>query len=113
MASNISDCSEWYCESEVLNLSLQRQLDESNAKLLEQFNVQNAVVLKLQDQLKKSQAAQDFYCRQALQADLVPPRCLCCFVSPDAGIALSPDQLYQQLLLALDDIQFHDCALEL
>ncbi len=66
MASNISDFSEWYSESEVLNLSLQHQLDESNAKLLEHFNVQNAVVLKLQDQLKKSQAAQDFYCSDKL-----------------------------------------------
>jgi hypothetical protein len=61
MASYIFDCSEWYRESEVRKHSLQQQLDDSNAKLLEQFNVQNAEILNLQEQLKKSQAAQDFY----------------------------------------------------
>ncbi len=30
-------CSEWHSESEVSSLILQQQLDESNAKLLEQF----------------------------------------------------------------------------
>ena len=74
MASYIFDCSEWYRESEVRNHILQQQLDDSNSKLLEQFNVQNAAILNLQEQLKKSQAAQDFYRRQALQADMVPPR---------------------------------------
>jgi hypothetical protein len=61
MASYIFDCSEWYRESEVRNHSLQHQLDDSNARLLKQFNVQNAEILNLQEQLKKSQAAQDFY----------------------------------------------------
>ncbi len=70
MASYIFDCSEWYHESEVRNLTLQQQLDDSNAKLLDQFNVQNAEILKLQDQLKTSQAAQDFYRHEALQADI-------------------------------------------
>jgi hypothetical protein len=72
MASYIFDCSEWYRESEVRNHSLQHQLDDSNAKLLEQFNVQNAEILNLQEQLQKSQAAQDFYRQPALQADVVP-----------------------------------------
>ena len=61
MAPYIFDCCEWYCESEVRTLILQQQLDDSNAKLLEQFNVQNAEILNLQEQLKKSQAPQDFY----------------------------------------------------
>ena len=71
MASYIFDCSEWYRESEVRNLTLQQQLDDSNAKLLDQFNAQNAEILKLQDQLQKSQAAQEFYRHQALQADMI------------------------------------------
>jgi hypothetical protein len=112
MASYIFDCSEWYRESEVRNLTLQQQLDDSNAKLLEQFNVQNAEILKLQVQLKTSQAAQDFYRHQALQADMVPPRRRCRFLLPTADNALSPAQIYQQLLLARDDIQVRDRALE-
>jgi hypothetical protein len=91
---------------------LQQQLDDSNAKLLEQFNVQNAEILKLQVQLKTSQAAQDFYRHQALQADMVPPRRRCRFLLPTADNALSPAQIYQQLLLARDDIQVRDRALE-
>jgi hypothetical protein len=39
---------------------LQQQLDDSNAKLPEQFNVQNAEILKMQDQLNTSQAAQNY-----------------------------------------------------
>jgi hypothetical protein len=58
----------------------------------------------LQEQLKKSQAAQEFYCKQAMQADLVPPRRRCHFVSPDADMNLSPTQIYQQLILACNDI---------
>ena len=37
MAPYISDCSERHRESELRNLALQQQLDESNSKLLEQF----------------------------------------------------------------------------
>ena len=112
MASYTFDCSEWHCESEVCNMTLQQQLDDSNAKLLEQFNVQNAEILNLQEQLKKSQAAQDFYRRQALQADMVPPRRRYRFVPTDNDLALSPAEIYQHLLLARDDIQVRDRALE-
>ena len=38
MASYNIYCSEWYRESEGRNLTLQQQLDDSNAKFLEQFN---------------------------------------------------------------------------
>ncbi len=113
MAPYISDCSERHSESELCNLALQLQLDESNSKLIEQFNVQNAEILKLQEQLKKSQEAQEFYSQQAMQADLVPPCSRCRFVSPDADIDLSPTQIYQQLILASNDIQIRDRALEL
>jgi hypothetical protein len=85
MASYIFDCSEWYRESEVPNLTLQQQLNDLNSKLLDQFNVQNAEILKLQDQLKTSQAAQDFYRHQALQAEMIPPRRRCRFILPNAA----------------------------
>ena len=104
MASYIFGCSEWHRESEVRNMTLQQQLDDSNAKLLEQFNVHNAEILNLQERLKNSHAAQDFYRRQALQADMVPPRRPYRF--------LSPAEIYQHLLLARDDIQVRDRALK-
>ena len=94
------------------NHILQQQLDDSNSKLLEQFNVQNAAILNLQEQLKKSQAAQDFYRQQTLQADVVPPRRRYRFVPTDNGLAISPAEIYQHLLLARDDIQVRDRALE-
>ena len=93
MASYILYCSEWYHESEVRNLTLQQQLDDSNAKLLEQFNAQNAEILKLQDQLQKSQEAQEFYRHHALQADMIPPCRRCRFILPNAD-DLSPAQIY-------------------
>ena len=110
MVSYVFDPSEWYRESEVRNLTLQQQLDDSNAKLPEQFNAQNAEILKLQDQPQKSQAAQEFYRHQALQADMIPPRRRCRFILPNAD-DLSPAQIYQQLLLARDDIHVRDRAL--
>ncbi len=47
-------------------------LDNSNAKLLAQFEVQNAEILKIADQLQKRQAISDFYHAQAMQAGVVP-----------------------------------------
>jgi hypothetical protein len=108
MSSFISDCLAWYNEVYDRNNALQQQLDDLNSKLLSQ----DSEILNLQGQLKKCQAAQEFYRQQALQADMVPPRRRSRFVSPDADIALSPAELYQQLLLARDDIQFRDLTLE-
>ena len=105
---SISDCSAWYNEVYDHNIALQQQLDDLNSKML----TQDSDVLNLQDQLKKSQVAQEFYRHQALKADMVPPRRRCRFVSSDADNALTPDQLYQQLLWARDDIQVRDRALE-
>jgi hypothetical protein len=34
------------------NLTLKQQLDDTNNKILEQFNVQNAYILKFQNQFK-------------------------------------------------------------
>jgi hypothetical protein len=67
----------------------------------------------LQGLLAKSQEAHEFNSRQALQADMVPPSRRHRFVSSEADNALTPEQLYQQLLLARDDIQFRDRALAL
>jgi hypothetical protein len=47
-----------------------------------------------------------------MQADLVAPRCRCRLVSPDAGLYFSPTQFYQQLILARNDIQICNRALE-
>ncbi len=102
MAPGLCDCSEWHSEAEASNIALQQQLDDSNAKLLSQSNVQNAEILKLQNQVKTSQVcqeAQEFYCQQALQADMVLPRCCCRLVLPEAAFDLSPNQIHQQLLL--------------
>jgi DNA repair exonuclease SbcCD ATPase subunit len=108
MAPVLFDCSEWYRESEARNIALQTQLDDINSKVI----TQAAEILQLQDLLKKSQEKSEFYRRQAVQADLVPPRRRCRLVSSDADNVLTPDELYQQLLWARDDIQVRDRALE-
>ena len=108
MSSSISDCSACYNEMYDRNNALQQQLDDLNSKLLGQ----DSDIFSLQDQLKKCQADQEFYRQQALAVDMVPPRRRSRFVSPDADIALSSAQLYQQLLLARDDIQVRDKTLE-
>jgi hypothetical protein len=60
LGQNISDCVRLYQEAHDRNIVLQQQLDDSNANLLAQFEVQNAENLKLEDQIKKSQAVSDF-----------------------------------------------------
>ncbi len=96
----------WYKEVYARNNVLQQQLHKLNSKLL----VQDSEILNLQNQLQKCQAAQEFYSKQALKADMVPPRCQCPFVSSEADISLSPAQLYQHLLLARDDIKVRDTS---
>ena len=105
--------SQWYDEEHARNTALQQQLDAVNSKFLDQSSIHHAEIFALQDLLTKSQAAQEFYRRQALQADMVPSRRRHRFVSSEADNALTPEQLYQQLLLARDDIQVRDRALEL
>ena len=89
LAPVLFDCSEWYRESEARNTALQTQLDDINSKLIPQA----AEILQLQDLLKKSQEASDFYRQHALQADLVPPRRRCRLVCSDADNVLTPDEL--------------------
>ncbi len=77
LGKNISDCVRLYQEGHNRNIVLQQQLDDSNAKLLAQFEVQNAEILKFEDQIKKSQAVSDFYREQAMTAGS-----WCCTYSP-------------------------------
>ena len=107
LGSSIYDCSLWYHELYDRYIALQQLLDDHNSKLL----AQDSEILNLQDQLKNSQVVQEFYRHQALKAYMISPRRRCRFVSSDADNALTPDQLYQQLLWARDDIQFRDRAL--
>ena len=108
LAPVLYDCSEWYRESEARNIALQTQLDDINSKVI----TQAAEILQLQDLLKKSQEKSEFYRQHAVQADLVTPRRRCRLISSDADKVLTPDELYQQLLWARDDIQVRDRALE-
>jgi hypothetical protein len=107
MGPFLSDCSQWYDEEHARNTALQQQLDAINSKFLDQSSNHHAEICALQDLLTKSQAAQEFYRWQALQADMVPLRRRCRFVSSEADNALTPEQLYQQLLLARDDIRIY------
>ena len=45
-----------------------------NSKLLEQASTHEAQISALQSLLTKNQDAQEYYCRQALPFDMVPPR---------------------------------------
>jgi hypothetical protein len=92
-------------------LNLQQQLDDSNAKLLAQFEVQNAEILKIADQLKKTQAGSDFYRAQAIQAGVVPSIRRSRPISSD-NEPLTQEQQSQKLSLAYTDIQVRDFALE-
>ena len=108
MRSSISACSAYYNEANDRNHVLQQQLDEANSKLITQFDVQNAEILKLQDELSVSREKQDFYRRQAEKADLVPPFRRRRLVPTDSDNALTSDQLFQQVLWDRDDLKNRD-----
>jgi hypothetical protein len=100
-----------YQKADNRTIVLQQQLDDANATLLAQFEVQNAEILKLEDQLKKSQAVSDFHREQAMKAGAVPSlRCSRSISSDDEH--LTQEQLLLQLSLARTDIQVRDFALE-
>jgi hypothetical protein len=108
---NISDFVQMYQNAEKSTIVLQQQLDDANAKLLAQFEVQNAEILKLEDQLKKSQAVSDFYREQAVKAGVVPSLRRSHSISSDND-HLTKEQLLLQLSLASTDLQVRDFALE-
>ena len=47
MGQYLTDCLEWFNEEVDHNAAGWKQLDEANAKLITQFDVQNAEILKL------------------------------------------------------------------
>ncbi len=111
MVPYLYDCSQWFDEEQARCAALQQQLDVVNSKLLEQASTHEAQLFALQNSLTKSQDAQELYHRQALQVDMVPPRRRQRFVSSETDDALTREQLYQQLLLAREDIQVRDRTL--
>jgi hypothetical protein len=108
MGPYLSDCSEWYREAQDRISALQTQLDETNSKLTSQFEAQNVQILKLQDELKVNIVRQEFYRQQAEKGQMVPPHRRRRHVSADSDNSLTPDQLYQQVLLNRDDITHRD-----
>ena len=66
-----SDLVRLYQKADNSTIVLQQLLDDANTNLLAIFEVQNAEILKLEDQLKKSQAVSDFYRAQAMNAGVV------------------------------------------
>ncbi len=88
MGPYLCNCSQWYDEEQAHNTALQQQFDAVNSKLLDQSSIHNAEIFALQGLLAKSQEAQEFYIRQALQVDMVPPRRRHRFVSSEADNAL-------------------------
>ena len=108
MGPYLSDCSEWYREAQDRISALQTQLDDTNSKLLSQFEAQNAQILKLQDELKVTTVRQEFYRQQAEKGQMVPPHRRRRHVSADSDNSLTPDQLYQQVLLNRDDLTNRD-----
>ena len=73
MGPYLSDCSEWYREAQDRISALQTQLDETNSKLISQFEAQNAQILTIQDELKLNIVGQEFYRQQAEKGQMVPP----------------------------------------
>lgn len=89
-------------------LPFETQLDDIRPEVI----AQTTKILQLQDIFEKSLEKTEFYRRQAAQADLVPSRRRYRLVSSDADNILTPDELFQQLVLARDDIQVRNRALE-
>jgi hypothetical protein len=104
LGQNFSDLVCLYQKADNRTIVLQQQLDDANTKL-------NAEILKIEDQLKKSQAISDFYRAQAMQAGVVPSIRRCRPISSD-NEPLTQEQQSQQLSLAYTDIQVRDFALE-
>ena len=72
LGQNISDFVRLYQDTCARNIVLQQQLDDSNAKLLTQFEIQNTKILELEDQRKNEKAVSDFYREQAMKAGVIP-----------------------------------------
>ena len=111
IGSFFTDCEKFYHEARTRSVAVQQQLDEVNAKLLAQFEVQNAEIIKLQDDLATSKFKVEYYQQEAEKARLIPitrKR----VVAPAADLALSTEQLYQQVLRGRDDIAQRDDVIQ-
>jgi hypothetical protein len=97
VSSFFTDCEKSFHEARARTVSesVQQHLDEINAKLLAQFEVQNAEILKLQDELEHSKFKAEVYKQQAEKAQSVPSHQHRRVVIPAADLSLSMDQLYE------------------
>ncbi len=68
MGSFFTDCKKFYHEARNQSVSSQQQLDKANSKLLAQFEVQNAEIIKLKDDLATSKFKVEFYQQEAEKA---------------------------------------------
>ena len=73
VSSFFTDCEKAYREVCTCSVSMQKQLDDCNAKLLTQSEFQNAEILKLQDALEQSKLKAEFYQQQAEKAEMTQP----------------------------------------
>jgi hypothetical protein len=112
VSSFFTDCEKSFQEARARTVSVQQHLDEVNAKLLAQFEVQNAEILKLQDELEQSKFKAEVYKQQAEKAQLVPSLPRRRVVIPAADLSLSMDQLYQQLLFDRDALAHRDAEIQ-
>mmetsp|Transcript_50366 Transcript_50366/g.105135 ORF Transcript_50366/g.105135 Transcript_50366/m.105135 type:complete len:316 (-) Transcript_50366:270-1217(-) len=112
ISSFVTDCEKFYQHAHARTISVQQQLDEANAKLLAQFELQNAEILNLQDELGKSKLKTDFYRQQAEKAQVVPSYLRRRMIIPASDLALSTDQLYQQVLFDRDAIAQRDAEIQ-
>jgi hypothetical protein len=112
VSSFFTDCEQSFHEARARTVSVLQQLDEVNAKLLANFEVQNAEILKLQDELEQRTIKSDFYRQQAAQADMIPPQRRRRTVHSVYNLTLSPDQLYQQVLFDRDALAHRDAEIQ-
>jgi hypothetical protein len=112
VSSFFTDCAKSFHEARARTVSVQQQLDEVNAKLLANFEVQNAEILKLQDELEQSKFKAEVYKQQAEKAQLVPSHQRRRVVIPANDLSLSMDQLYRQLLFDRDALAHRDAEIQ-
>ena len=112
VSSFFNDCEKSFHEARARTVSVQQHLDEVNAKLLAQFEVQNAEILKLQDELEQSKFKAEVYKQQAEKAQLVPSQPRRRVVIPASERSLSMDQLYQQRLFDREALAHRDAEIQ-
>ena len=109
--SFFTDCEKVYHDARTRSVAVQQQLDEVNAKLLAQFEVQNVEIIKLQDELATSKFKVEYYQQEAEKARVLPisrKR----VVIPAADLLLSTDQLHQQVLLDRDTLAQQEAEIQ-